>query len=155
MAKAEIMDWGPGQHGTTFGGNPVACAAANATIDLLEQGMMENAATTGEYFKEKLKELAAKTPHIASPRGLGLMIAIDAVHDDGTPSSTLRNDMVMKFYDHGVLALGCGAHSIRFAPPLCINREQVDFVVETLGKICNELKDHRDKNPKHEDGVAS
>lgn len=154
MAKAEIMDWGPGQHGTTFGGNPVACAAANATIDLLEQGMMENARTTGDYFQQRLKELADKTPHIASPRGLGLMIAVDAVHDDGTPSPELRNDIVVKFYDHGVLALGCGAHSIRFAPPLCITREQVDFVVETLGKICHDIKDHTDKNPKHANGVA-
>ncbi len=155
MAKASIMDWGPGQHGTTFGGNPVACAAANATLDLLEQGMMENARTTGDYFQQRLKELAANTPHIAAPRGLGLMIAVDAVHDDGTPSSTLRNDIITRFFDHGILALGCGAHSIRFAPPLCINREQVDFVVETLGKICREIKDHTDKDPKHADGVAS
>lgn len=155
MAKAEIMDWAPGQHGTTFGGNPVACAAANATLDLLEQGMMENARVTGDYFQEKLKELAATMPHVASPRGLGLMIAVDAVDDAGKPSPTLRNDIVTKFYEHGVLALGCGAHSIRFAPPLCITREQVDFVVKTLGEICSSLADHTDKHPKHEDGVAS
>ncbi len=155
MAKAEVMDWGPGQHGTTFGGNPVACAAANATLDLLEQGMMKNAEETGAYFQERLKEMAAKTPHVASPRGMGLMIAVDAVDDAGKPSPTLRNDIVMKFYDHGVLALGCGAHSIRFAPPLCITKEQVDFVVDTLSQICRSLADHKEENPKHEDGVAS
>jgi len=155
MAKAEIMDWGPGQHGTTFGGNPVACAAANATLDLLEDGMMENARETGDYFKAQLEQLASNTPHIASPRGLGLMLAVDAVDDAGKPSPTLRNDIVTAFYDYGVLALGCGAHSIRFCPPLCINREQVDYVVETLGKICHELKNHSEAKPPHEDGVAS
>jgi len=155
MAKAEIMDWGPGQHGTTFGGNPVACAAANATLDLLEGGFMENAATVGHYFMKRLKEAADKTPHIANPRGLGLMIAIDAVHDDGTPSATLRNDIVAKFYEKGVLVLGCGAHAIRFSPPLCLTTEQVDFVVDTLQDICRDLADHRMKNPPHADGVAS
>lgn len=155
MARADIMDWAPGQHGTTFGGNPVACAAANATLDLLEDGMMENAATVGEYFKGRLAEVAKTTPHIANPRGLGLMIAIDAVHDDGNPSATLRNDIVTKFFDKGVLVLGCGAHSIRFSPPLCLTREQVDFVVDTLVDICKSIKDHREKNPPHADGVAS
>jgi 4-aminobutyrate aminotransferase len=155
MARSEIMDWGPGQHGTTFGGNPVACAAANATLDLLEGGMMENAATVGHYLLTRLKEAAAKTPHIATPRGLGLMIAVDAVHDDGSPSSTLRNDIVNHFFDKGVLVLGCGAHSIRFSPPLCLTKEQADFVVETLVDICNSIADHRVKNPAHADGVAS
>lgn len=138
MAKEEVMDWGPGQHGTTFGGNPVSCAAANATLDLLEQGMMQNAAEVGEYFKGKLQELADKVSGIASPRGIGLMIAVDVVDANGKPSPDRRNDMVNRFYDHGVLALGCGPHSIRLCPPLCITREQVDFVVETLGTICGE-----------------
>lgn len=138
MAKEDVMDWGPGQHGTTFGGNPVSCAAANATIDLLEQGMMQNAAEVGEYFKGKLQELSGKVSGIASPRGIGLMIAVDVVDANGKPSPERRNDMVNRFYDHGVLALGCGPHSIRLCPPLCITREQVDFVVETLGTICGE-----------------
>lgn len=140
MAKKEIMTWGPGQHGTTFGGNPVACAAANATIDLLEAGMMKNAEETGNYFKSKLGELAASTTRIASPRGLGLMIAVDAIDSNGKPCGDVRNEIVNKFYEHGVLALGCGPHSIRFAPPLNLSRTQVDFVVETLGKICQTLK---------------
>jgi len=155
MSRADLMDWGPGQHGTTFGGNPVACAAANATLDLLEQGMMQNAAETGEYFLNKLKEMAKDTPHVATPRGKGLMIAVDAVDRNGKPSPTLRNDIVNRFYDHGVLALGCGPHSIRFCPPLCITREQVDFVVETLAKIGRELHDHEEAKPPHADGVAS
>lgn len=155
IAKAEVMDWGPGQHGTTFGGNPVACAAANATLDLLEGGMMENAATVGHHLLSRLKDLAGKTRRIANPRGLGLMIAVDALHDDGSFSATLRNDIVQKFYDKGVLVLGCGAHSIRFSPPLCLTKEQVDFVVDTLAEICENLPDHKVKNPPHGDGVAS
>jgi 4-aminobutyrate aminotransferase len=155
MSKAELMDWAPGQHGTTFGGNPVACAAANATLDLLEGGMMQNAAEVGEYFIGKLKEMEARTPHVSGARGKGLMIAVDAVDSNGKVSPTLRNDIVNAFYENGVLALGCGAHSIRFCPPLMITRQQVDFVVETLEKICRNLADHFEKNPKHADGVAS
>lgn len=155
MAKAEIMDWGPGQHGTTFGGNPVACAAAHATLDLLEGGMMENAEKVGNHMIERLNDLVTKVPHIANPRGKGLMIAVDAIHDDGSFSSTLRNDMVMRFFDKGVLVLGCGAHSIRISPPLCLTVEQADFFVDTLGEICKSLKDHSDPNPPHADGVAS
>jgi len=155
MAKAEIMDWGPGQHGTTFGGNPVACAAANATLDLLEDGMMKNAETVGNYLREKLAALEGQVPHVARARGLGLMLAVDVVDSDGTPSPALRNDIVDQFYKHGVLVLGCGAHAIRFCPPLCLTKEQADFVVDTLATICRELPSKAKHAPTHEDGVAS
>lgn len=155
MAKAEIMDWGPGQHGTTFGGNPVACAAANATVDLLEEGLMENARKVGDYLREKLAALEGKVPHVSGARGLGLMLAIDVVDADGTPSPALRNDIVNEFYKHGVLALGCGAHSIRFCPPLSINEEQVDYVVDALETICRALPAKAGHQASHEDGVAS
>ncbi|MGI8905783.1 MAG: acetyl ornithine aminotransferase family protein [Candidatus Sumerlaeaceae bacterium] len=155
MAKAEIMDWGPGQHGTTFGGNPVACAAANATMDLLEDGLMENARVVGDYLRERLAELETRVPHVKNARGLGLMLAIDVVDDTGEYSSALRNDIITDFYENGILALGCGAHAIRFCPPLCLTKEQADYTVETLAKICKALP-AKSKHPAvHEDGVAS
>lgn len=155
MAKAEIMDWGPGQHGTTFGGNPVACAAANATIDLLEESLMENAQKTGDYLREKLAGLEGRVPHVAGARGIGLMLAVDVVDTDGTPSPALRNDIINEFYEHGILALGCGAHAIRFCPPLSLTTEQADYVVDTLEKICCALPAKANHKPTHEDGVAS
>lgn len=140
MAKADIMDWKPGQHGTTFGGNPVACAAANATIDLLEQGMMENAAVVGEHMLNRLRETEGDLPNVIGARGMGLMLAIDCIdHATGKASPDVRNAIIDKFYHHGVLALGCGAHSIRFAPPLCLTKDQADFTVATLAKICREI----------------
>lgn len=155
MAKAEIMNWAPGQHGTTFGGNPVACAAANATMDLLEEGMMENARVVGDYMRGKLAELEKTTPHIKNARGLGLMLAVDVVDSSGAYSPALRNDIISEFYAHGILVLGCGAYSIRFCPPLCLTKDQAEFTVETLGRICRELPDNAKHPPVHEDGVAS
>lgn len=140
VASADVMTWGPGQHGTTFGGNPVACAAANATIDLLEESLMENAQTVGEYFLEKLKNLQQRTKRIGGARGLGLMIAIDVLDGKGNVSPDSRNEIVVQAYSHGLLILGCGAHSIRFSPPLNINKEQVDYTIEALEKICGNLK---------------
>lgn len=139
MARAEIMNWGPGQHGTTFGGNPVSCAAANATIDLLEESMMENARVVGDHMKSRLAALEGNVPHVQGARGLGLMLAIDCVDKEGNYSPSVRNDIVNRFYEHGILALGCGAHAIRFAPPLCLTKEQADFTVETLARICREM----------------
>jgi 4-aminobutyrate aminotransferase len=155
MAKAEVMDWGPGQHGTTFGGNPVACAAANATLDLLEQGMMANATEVGDYMKGRLAELEGKVPHVKGARGLGLMLAVDVVDDKGEFSPALRNDIIDEFFKHGILALGCGAHSIRFCPPLCLTKEQADFTVDTLATIAKALPAKANHPPTHEDGVAS
>lgn len=155
MAKAEVMDWGPGQHGTTFGGNPVACAAANATLDLLEDGMMKNAQVVGDYLRGRLADLEGKVPHVKGARGLGLMLAVDVIDSSGEFSPALRNDVINEFYEHGILALGCGSHSIRFCPPLCLTKEQADYTVDTLAKICNGLPAKAKHAPTHEDGVAS
>jgi 4-aminobutyrate aminotransferase len=140
IASDKVMNWGPGQHGTTFGGNPVACAAANATVDLLEESLMENARTTGSYFLEKLRELQEKQPRIGGARGKGLMIAVDCFDSSGKLSPETRNAIVVEAYNHGLLILGCGAHSIRFSPPLNICREQVDYTVEALEKVCAGLE---------------
>ncbi|MBX7244800.1 MAG: acetyl ornithine aminotransferase family protein [Candidatus Sumerlaeaceae bacterium] len=139
IARADIMDWKPGQHGTTFGGNPVACAAAHATVDLLEESLMENATQVGGHLKGRLEELQKKVKCISGARGLGLMLAFDVVDASGKPSPEIRNKIVLKAYEHGILILGCGAHAIRVCPPLVISREQADFFVDTLATICREI----------------
>ncbi|MEI7634211.1 MAG: acetyl ornithine aminotransferase family protein [bacterium] len=140
IARAHIMNWKPGQHGTTFGGNPVACAAANATMDLLEDSLMENAAVVGARMKGKLEELTHATAFLSGARGIGLMIGIDVMDGQGAFSPETRNRIVHRFFERGILVLGCGAHTIRFCPPLCITRKQADYTVEILGEICREME---------------
>lgn len=139
IARADVMDWGPGQHGTTFGGNPVACAAALATMDLLEESLMENAREVGAHLKSALEAACATEPHLSGARGIGLMVAVDVVGKDGKMSPELRNAIVTRAYYHGLLILGCGAHSMRFAPPLTLTCEQADWSVQTLVKVCREV----------------
>jgi 4-aminobutyrate aminotransferase len=139
IAKADIMDWKPGMHGTTFGGNPVCCAAAHATMDLLEQGVMDNARDVGAHMLERLQELRDEAAVIGDARGLGLMIAIDFVDADGKPAPDLRNRAVVEAFELGLLVLGCGTHSIRLCPPLVITREQADCAVDILKRVCAKL----------------
>lgn len=139
IARADIMDWQPGQHASTFGGNPVACAAANATLDLLEESLLANATEVGTYLVERLKELSGQVKCLGNPRGLGLMVGIDALDADGKPSGEVRNEIVKRMFYEGVLILGCGAHSIRFCPPLVLTKEQVDYTIEALGRVCCQL----------------
>ncbi|GIX44132.1 MAG: acetyl ornithine aminotransferase family protein [Candidatus Hydrogenedentota bacterium] len=140
IARADIMNWQPGQHASTFGGNPVACAAANATLDLLEESLMENASVVGAYLVEQLHALCQRVKILANPRGLGLMVGIDAVDKEGKPSPDLRNKIVTSLFYEGVLILGCGAHSIRFCPPLVLQKEQVDYAIAALERVCAKLQ---------------
>ena len=140
IAREEVMSWGPGQHGTTFGGNPVACAAANATLELLDEWMMENAREVGAYLVDALRELEKRTPVFVGARGLGLMVAVDCVDEHGKGSPNLRNAIVNEAFKHGLIILGCGPHSIRFCPPLCLAREQVDWAIGALEKTVKALK---------------
>jgi len=139
IARADVMNWQPGQHASTFGGNPVACAAANATLDLLEESLMANATEVGNYLIDRLRELAQQVPHLGNPRGIGLMVGIDALDKEGKPSPEVRNEIVKRLFYEGVLILGCGAHSIRFCPPLVLTREQVDYAIEALRRVCQQL----------------
>lgn len=136
IARADIMNWQPGQHASTFGGNPVACAAANATLDLLEESLLANATDVGAYLIDRLKDLSGQVKCLGNPRGLGLMVGIDALGTDGNPSAEVRNEIVKKMFYEGVLVLGCGAHSIRFCPPLVLTKEQVDYTIEALRRVC-------------------
>ena len=128
IARSSVMDWPPGSHGNTYGGNPVSCAAALATIGVLEDGGLENAGWQGDHIMKKLDEMAVRHPSIGDVRGKGLMIGIELVSDKETrePAKSLRDRVVDLAFEHGLLMLGCGTSAIRIAPPLIINRAEVD-----------------------------
>jgi 4-aminobutyrate aminotransferase len=132
IARESIMDWPKGSHGNTYGGNPVACAAALATIDLLENGLLDNATEMGEYTLDILAELMARHPSIGDVRGKGLMIGIEFVKDRQTkvPAEGLRERIVDLSFNSGLILLGAGKSVIRFSPPLSVNRSEVDEAME-------------------------
>src|SRR5882724_9067376 len=134
VARAEIMTWPPGSQGTTFGGNPVSVAAALATIELLERELVENARRIGEHMMGRMKCWPQRFAHVGDVRGLGLMLAFELVQDKETrePFPQLRNSVVERAFERGVLILGAGASSIRLSPPLVINRDQADFALGVL-----------------------
>ncbi|MCE5269344.1 MAG: acetyl ornithine aminotransferase family protein [Planctomycetaceae bacterium] len=128
IAREEVMNWPPGSHASTYGGNPVACAASLATLDLLEGGLVENAAKVGPYLMAKLRELQNEFPAIGDVRGLGLMVAADFVVDrkGRQPDPGRRNRVIQECFRRGVLVLGCGESSVRFCPALTISERQID-----------------------------
>jgi len=134
VARADLMTWVPGAHASTFGGNPVSCAAALVTIALLEESLVENAARMGAYMMERLKTWPARYPNVGDVRGLGLMLGIELVRDQQTKekASELRDRVVGLAFDRGVLVLGAGDNTIRLCPPLVITRDQCDFALDTL-----------------------
>jgi 4-aminobutyrate aminotransferase len=137
LAKKHVMTWPPGAHGTTFGGNPVSCAAALATIDLIEGGMMANAAEQGAYIMDALEEMRPHHPSLKHGRvqGRGLMVGAELVLDEArTPAHDLRNDVERFAIDEGLLILGAGASTLRFCPALMIEREMVQAGLERLDR---------------------
>jgi 4-aminobutyrate aminotransferase len=134
VARADLMTWPPGAHASTFGGNPVCCAAALATIALLEEGLMKNAARMGAHLMDRMREWPARFPHVGEVRGLGLMIGIDLVRDQRTKEKApeLRGRVLRQAFERGLLVLGAGDNAIRLCPPLVITRDQCDFAMETL-----------------------
>jgi 4-aminobutyrate aminotransferase len=131
------MDWGPGSHASTFGGNPVSCVAALETIKLLEEGLIENARIVGEHLKGRLIELMGRHKLIGDVRGLGLMIGAELVRDRATkePASTERDEAVQACFRRGLLMLGCGMSTLRFCPPLVVTKEQCDTAVGILDEV--------------------
>ena len=137
IAKADVMTWPPGTHATTFGGNPVACAAALATVDLLQNGLIQNAETVGNYFKSKLESLVSKYDCLGDVRGRGLMLGLEVITDKQSrgKNAKLRDEIVDKAYEHGLLILGCGENTIRFSPPLIITQQHVDIAIGILEQV--------------------
>ncbi len=132
IARKHLMQWQPGAHASTFGGNPVSCAAALTTLDLVENGLMQNAAKQGETLMAALRAL--DSPVIGDVRGLGLMVGVEIVKDKTTrePNPDLRNALVDACFYQGLLVLGCGESTIRLCPPLVICEEQVHKAVDIL-----------------------
>lgn len=120
--------WKPGAHGNTYGGNPLAAASALKTLELVENGMMQNAAIQGAYILDALMEMQARHPSIGHVRGKGLMIGVEFVTDRATkaPAKEMRDRIVHRCFERGLLTLGCGKSVIRFMPPLMIPRQLVD-----------------------------
>lgn len=128
IARKSIVTWPKGSHGNTFGGNPLACVAALATIELIENEYMENAARTGEYALAAIEEIKTRHPSIGEVRGKGLMIGVEFIEDHHTKTADepLRDRIVELAYQHGLLTLGCGKSTIRISPPLCISQAEID-----------------------------
>ncbi len=140
-ARAEVMTWPPGAHASTFGGNPVSCAAANATIALLEESLVANAAAVGGYLMDAIRSLADKHPLIGDVRGKGLMIGIELVQDRVTKVRAVeeRNALVQAMFRRGVLVLGAGRNALRLAPPLVLSKAQADSVVRVMDEALTEV----------------
>jgi 4-aminobutyrate aminotransferase len=135
VARRRHMDqWKRGAHGNTFGGNPLCCAAALATLDLVEREYAANAAAVGEYFMARLRDLKARYPVIGDVRGKGLMIGMELITDPTTkaPARALSDAVLTRAYHQGLLLLGCGLSTVRFIPPLMIGRAHVDEAVGML-----------------------
>lgn len=143
VARKRLMTWPPGAHASTFGGNPLSCAAALATIQLIEDEFMENSRVQGEYLKARLQEMAGRHPTIGDVRGLGLMVGAELVNDKLTKErfGELRNELVDQCYFHGLLILGCGPNTIRFAPPLMIPRDLIDEGLIIFERVLSELEE--------------
>jgi 4-aminobutyrate aminotransferase len=135
VAKRSIMQhWTRGAHGNTFGGNPLCCAAALATIDLVEREYRANAATVGEYFMQRLHSFAASEPAVGEVRGKGLMIGMELIADrhSKTPAKDLCQALITRAFHNGLLLLSCGQSTVRFMPPLMIDNSDVDEAIHLL-----------------------
>jgi 4-aminobutyrate aminotransferase len=134
VAPRDLMDWPPGSHGNTFGGNPVSCVAALATMDLIERELLENARQVGAFMAQELEGIRARHEQVGWVSALGLMIGIEIVVPAGTSGKApeLRDRIEVECYRRGVLVLGCGTSSIRMAPPLVITRQQAQIALEVF-----------------------
>jgi len=143
VARGDIMSWAPGSHASTFGGNPVSCSAAMATIDLLEEGLIENARKMGDYFKAQLLALQRRHLLIGDVRGVGLMLCIELVKDRESKHKAIaeRDAAVNLAFEKGLLLLGCGENSIRFIPALLVSKTEIDTAVSILDEVLTAVAD--------------
>ena len=134
MSRAEVMDWVPGSHASTFGGNPISIAAALATIDIIEREAMGNAARVGAMIMERLNGWKKTHPMVGDVRGRGLMIGIELVKDKATrePAPAVRNRVETLAFERGLMVLGCGETSLRLCPPLVVNEHEATVALDIL-----------------------
>lgn len=136
IARADVMDWTPGAHASTFGGNPICVAASLATIDLIEREYMENARKMGKFILDQLADWPRKYRIVGDVRGKGLMIGVEIVRDQKTKqrAGDLRNKIIDRAFLKGLLILGAGENTVRIAPPLVIDQEQAEYALRILGE---------------------
>ncbi len=137
IARRSLMTWPPGAHGSTFGGNPVSCAAGVATLRLIEEGYMQNAAEMGEYLMENLREMMPRHLSIGDVRGKGLMIGIEIVKDRETrePAKAMRDQIVEEAFHQSLLLLGAGEAALRLMPPLMIDKASCDEALTIIDRV--------------------
>jgi 4-aminobutyrate aminotransferase len=139
VARAQVMDWPSGSHASTFGGNPVACAAAIETLRLVQTRYRANAERRGAELRAALTEMAQRHPHIREVRGLGLMIGAE-IQSNGAPDPDHRDRIIELAFRRGLLLLPCGPSTVRFCPPLCLTRRQVEIGLELFEAALTEAE---------------
>lgn len=148
-ARKSIATWPKGSHGNTYGGNPISCAAALATLELIETDYMQNAAEVGQFALEKLHEIESRHACIGEVRGIGLMIGVEFVKNQATKkhAEALRDRIVDIAFEHGLLLLGCGKSTIRISPPLCTTIGEIEEAFEIFETSITQAED--EKNAVH------
>jgi 4-aminobutyrate aminotransferase len=145
MSRAEIMDWVPGSHASTFGGNPVSIASALATMNIIDREAMANAATVGEFMLERLRGWVKTHPLVGDVRGRGLMIGIELVKNKATrePAADLRDRIETLAFERGLMVLGCGQTTLRLSPPLVVSKEEATVALDILEDALTQVeKEH-------------
>ena len=135
MSRAEIMDWVPGSHASTFGGNPVCIAAALATLDVIEkEGLLQNSSEVGNHMLKRMADWPRKHKLVGDVRGRGLMVGVEIVKDQKTKEygAELRDRIIELAFERGILFLGCGPSTIRIAPALVVTKDEADVAVDVL-----------------------
>ena len=142
VAPHDLMDWPPGAHANTFGGNPVSCVAALETIRLIQEGLMENAARQGQRLLDGLLEIQKRHRLIDRVNGKGLMVGLEVVKDKGTKeyAPQERTDIVTRAWKKGLICFGCGVSTIRFSPPLIAKEEHIDAALEMFEEAVTEVE---------------
>ena len=142
VSQSEVMDWVPGSHASTFGGNPISCRAALVTIELLEGGLIANAARLGDYILNQLRDFQKRFELIGDVRGKGLMIGIELVKDRVTKVKAIeeRSQVIQACFKKGLLILGCGENVIRLIPPLIITQREADLALTILEDVLEEVR---------------
>ena len=135
ISKADVMDWVPGSHASTFGGNPVCIAASLATLDVIErEGLLRNAQEVGNHMLKRMADWPKKHKLVGDVRGRGLMVGVEIVKDQKTREygNAERDRIVEKAFERGILFLGCGPSTVRISPPLVVTIDEADVAIDVL-----------------------
>ena len=141
VSSKKVMNWEYGSHASTYGGNPVACAAGIATLELVEEQLLDNTVKVGKVLMDKLTPLIKKYDIVGDVRGKGLMVGMEFITDKSKKlrHPKFRNHIVKELFNKGLLILGCGPNALRFAPALSISREEVEFAAELVDRTIDEM----------------